>query len=145
MQTKLDKVTTMGPRERLQTLKPLENLAIGEGQWKRRIRACMGFSKALGLENTVDPCIAQVLSKEKVRVALYSKKFKSIYDDVQTKNMEKVCESFMAIDTQGLCDKIGLLGKSYLEIWRQLDNGFKNVYRRKRVLPLPWPVFVRCA
>lgn len=145
MQTKLDKVTAMGPRERLRTLKPLEKLAIGGGQWKRRIRACKGFSKALGSENTVDPCIAQVLSKEQVKVALHSKKFKSICDDMQTENMEKVCESFTATDTQGLCDQIGLSGKSYSEIWRQLDNGFKNVYRRKRVLPLPRPVFVRRA
>lgn len=116
MHTKLDKVTTMGPRERLRALKPLEKLAIGGGQWKRRIRACKGFSKALGSENTVDPCIAQVLSKEQVKVALHSKKFKSICDDMQTENMEKVCESFTATDTQGLCDKIGLSGKSYSEI-----------------------------
>ena len=78
MRTKLDKVTTMGPRERLRALKSLEKLAIGGGQWKRRIRACKGFSKALGSENTVDPCIAQAPSKEQVKVALHSKKFKSI-------------------------------------------------------------------
>ena len=131
MQKKLDKVTAMGPRERLRTLKPLEKLTIGGGQWKRCVRACKGFSKALGSEDAVDPCIAHVLSKEQVRVALHSKKFKSLCDDMQTKNMEKVCESFTATDTQGLCDTIGLSGKSYSEIWKQLDNGFKNVYRRK--------------
>ena len=101
--------------------------------------------KALGLENIVDPCIAQVLSKEKVMVALHSKKFKFICDDMETENMEKVCKSFTTTDTQGLCDKIGLSGKSYSEIWRQLDNGFKNVYQRKQVLPLPWPVLMRRA
>ena len=84
----------MGPREHLRILKPLENLAIGGGQWKHRIRACKGFSKALGSENIVYPCIAQVLSKEQVRFALHSKKFKSICYDMQIENMEKVCKSF---------------------------------------------------
>ena len=64
---------------------------------------------------------------------------------MQTKNMEKVCKSFTAIDMQGLCDKIGLSEKYYSKIWRQFDNAFKNVYQRKRVLPLRRSIFVRRA
>lgn len=140
LQTRLDNLTAMGPRERVQQLKPLHHLVKGSGQWKHCIKACKSFKNGLGfVDDTINPSIAKVFSKDMLVAALQSDKFKSFYDELQREKLEKVSESFTSEDVQALCDKIRLCEKLYAEIWQQVDNRFKYVYHGKRVLPFPRP------
>ena len=59
--------------------------------------------------------------------------------------MEKVGASFTSLDAQGMCDHIGLSARSYAMIYKQMDAGFSKVFTRKRIFPLPRPLYVRQA
>ena len=50
--------------------KPLENLVVGGGQWKLRIKACKKFNVDVLNGNEVNPCIANVLTNNMVKLAL---------------------------------------------------------------------------
>ena len=79
-------------------LKPLENLVVGNGQWKLRIKACKKFNVDVLNGDEVNPCIANVLTKNMVKSALQSRKFKTILDDIKRDCMEKVGASFTSLD-----------------------------------------------
>ena len=137
--------THLGLRERVRNLKPMEDLTIGSGQWKRRIKACKKFNVDMLNANEVNTCVAKVLTKNMVKSALQSKKFKTISDEIKRDCVEKVGASFTPMDAQGICDQVGLSEKSYATIYKQMDAGFSKVFTRKRVLPLPRPMYVRQA
>lgn len=129
----------------MRNLKPLKNLVIGGGQWKRRIKACRKFNVDMLNGDEVNPCIANVLTKNMVKFVLQSKKFKRISDDINRDFMDKVGASFTSLDAQGICDQIGLSAKSYAMIYKQMDASFSKVFTHKRILTLPRPLYVRQA
>ena len=86
----------------------------------------------------VNPCIANVLTKSMVKSALQC-------IDIKRNCMEKFGASFTSLDAQGTCDQIGLSAKSYDLIYKQMDAGVLKVFTRKRILPLPRPLYVRQA
>lgn len=58
--------THLGLRERVCNLKPMEDLTIGSGQWKRRIKACKKFNVDMLNANDVNTCVANVLTKNQI-------------------------------------------------------------------------------
>lgn len=140
-----EKPYTFDPRERVYNLKPLKKLVIGGGQWKRRAKACKRFNVDILNGDEVNPCIANVLTKNMIKSALQSEKFKKIFDDIKRDCVEKVGASFTSLDAQGICDQIGLSDKSYVMIYKQMDISFSKVFTRKIILPLPRPLYVRQA
>ena len=72
----------------------------------------------------MNTCVAKVLTKNMVKLALQYKKFKTISDEIKRDCMEKVGASFTPMDAQGICDQVGLSEKSYATIYKQMDAGF---------------------
>ena len=123
--------THLGLRERVRNLKPLENLTIGSGQWKRRVKACKKFNVDMLNDDELNPCVANVLTKNMVQSALQSRKFKLISDEIKRDCMEKVGASFTTVDAQGICDQVGLSAKSYAIIYKQMDTSFSKVLHER--------------
>ena len=126
-------------------LKPLENFVAGSGQWKLCIKACKKFNVDVLNGNEVNPCIANLLTKNMVKLALQSRKFKTISNDIKRDCMEQVGASFTSMDAQGICNQVSLSAKSYVVIYKKMDVGFSKVFTRKRILPLPRPLYVKQA
>ena len=135
--------THLGLRERAHNLKPLENLTIGSGQWKRRVKACKKFNVDMLNGDEVNPCVANVLIKVMVKSMHQSRKFKTIFDEIKRDCVEKFGVSFITVDAQGICDQVGLKLKSYAAIYKQMDAGFSKVFTQKWILSLPRPMYVR--
>ena len=93
----------------------------------------------------MNPCFANVLTKNMVKSALQSRKFKTISNEKKRDCVEKVGTSFTPVDAQDICNQIGLIASSYATIYKQMDAGFLKVFARKRILPLPRPTYVRQA
>ena len=92
--------------------------------------------------NEVNPCITNVLTKNMIKLALQSAKFKTIFYDIKRDCVEKVGASFRSLDAQGICNHIGLSARSYAMIYKQMDVGFSEVFACNRVLTLPKPLYV---
>ena len=54
--------------------------------------------------NDVNTWVANVLTKNMVKLVLHSKEFKIIFDEIKRDCLEKVEASFTPMDAQGICD-----------------------------------------
>lgn len=151
IKSKLIKTLEIGPtvktreaRQRNRIVKPIHQLTKGGGQYHRRIYAQSATMKNM-FPHAENDTIAKVLSKDMVKNALDNRKFRDIVDSVTSERLSDVSNLFTATDAQGLCDKVGMSSESYSMLYQQLDVGFKQVFKTKRVVPLPKPFHVKKA